>query len=271
MHSDRGRYTADGTVKRGSSGTADFTKCDRGSFFGRTGGFADDVTESEGEDVHRDNGGPYGSSGQDRNDDAGSGTHYGKDSGTNGHTFETAEKPHGRKRRKDHQRRDQQRPHQVHRQYDDDGDDHSDQQIIAVGRGSGGLGESLIEGHSKDLVVKQDKDRHDKQGKDRAEEHFPFRQCQDGSGSEKRAAHITGQVRACGKNIHDQVADRHRPDRDHGNGRVSLDLRILARMEKQHSADHGHRQHQQHLIGKVQHRGNGHSSESDMRKPVPDK
>ena len=155
-------------------------------------------------------------------------------------------------------------------QNDDDGNDDGDQQVIAVGGGAGGFGKCFIKSDSKDLIVKQDKDRGDQQRQHRAEDHFPFGQRKDRCRAEKRTADISRKVRICREDIHDQITDRHGPDGDHGDRSISLDLRILSGAEKQDRADDGDRKHQQHLIGQSKYRGNGHSAESNVGKAVSD-
>ena len=239
-------------------------------FFGGAGELACQGAEGEGQDVYRYDGGAYRGAGEDGNDDPGGGAGDGDDRRKDRHAFEAAEQPHGRKGREDHQRGDQQGADQVHRQDDNDGDDDRDQQIIAVRGDPGGLGEGFIKGHGENLMIKEDEDQHHERGKHSTQDHFAFGERQDGSGTEQGAAHIPGKVRRCGENVHDQVAQRHRPDGDHGNGRVAFDLGVLPGPQQQDRGKDRDRQHQQHFVGQVENRRDGHGAEGHMRKAVPD-
>lgn len=84
-------YFSSGTVPPGNEGN-----CPLISFPGGAGDFADDKTERESNNIHRDDGGTDRSSGKDRDNDAGCRADHRDNRGTNRHALEAAEKPHGR-------------------------------------------------------------------------------------------------------------------------------------------------------------------------------
>lgn len=94
--------------------------------------------------------------------------------GTNSHGPEVLKNAHGGQRRKDHQRGDQQRADQIHRQHDHYGDDDGDQQIVQVSLCPHRLGKILVKGHGKNFVVIEQKHRHDHHGQSRAQPDLAF-------------------------------------------------------------------------------------------------
>ena len=83
-------------------------------------------------------------------------------------------KAHGGQRREDHQRGDQQRADQIHRQHDDHSNDDGEQQIVQVCLCPHRLGKVFVKGHGKDLVVIEQKRRHDHHGQSRTQPDLAF-------------------------------------------------------------------------------------------------
>lgn len=164
-------------------------------FLRRAGHLSDDKADRECRNVYSNDGRAHRRPGEDGDNDPRGRADHRDDRGTDRHAFEASEQPHRGKRGEDHQSGYQQRPDQVHRQYDDNSGNDGDQQVVAVYRCPGRFRERFIKGHSEDLVVKKDKDQHHQSGKDRAQDHFPFVQRQDRCRTEKCTAHITGEVR----------------------------------------------------------------------------
>ena len=148
--------------------------------------------------------------------------------------------------------------HKVHRQHDDDRNDDGDQQVAKPRLRAGRPCETLVKGHGKDLIVKQDEHRHDQHRHSHAQPYLCGRQRQNGGGAEQRAAHIAGKIGRGGENVHQKIADGKRPHRDHGDGGVALDFRVLPCTQKRYCTDNRNDHHQRHFIGDLQHGGNAH-------------
>ena len=117
--------------------------------------------------------------------------------------------------------------HKVHRQHDDDRNDDGDQQVAKPRLRAGRPCETLVKGHGKDLIVKQYEHRHDQHRHSHAQPYFYGGQRQNGGGAEQRAAHIARKIGRGGKNVHQKIPNSQCSHRDHGDGGVALDLRIL--------------------------------------------
>ena len=69
------------------------------------------------------------------------------------HRAEAAEHPHGRQGGENDERGDEERPHQLHGQDDDDTADRRDEEVISADTDARGGGKALVEGHGEDLMV----------------------------------------------------------------------------------------------------------------------
>lgn len=183
--------------------------------------------QTESTDLNGDDGGAYRRTGENGHQNAEQGTENRKDCSADGHAAKALEHPHGGQRREDHQCGDQPGTHKVHRQHDDDRNDDGDQQVVKTRPRAGRPCEALVKGHGEDLIVKQNEYRHDQHRHSRAQPYLYGGQRQDGGGTEQRAAHIAGKIGRGGENVHQKIANGKRPHRDHGNGGVTLDFRVL--------------------------------------------
>ena len=205
--------------------------------------------QTESADLNGDDGGAYRRTGENGRQNAEQRTENRKDCRADGHAAKALEHPHGGQRREDHQCGDQQGTHKVHRQHDDDRNDDGDQQVVKTCLRAGRPCEALVKGHGKDLIVKQDEHRHDQHRHSHAQPYLCGGQRQNGGGAEQRAAHIARKIGRGGENVHQKIADGKCPHRDHGDGVVALDFRILPCMQKRYCIDNRNDHHQRHFIG----------------------
>ena len=70
--------------------------------------------------------------------------------------------------------------------------------------------------------------------------------------------------------MHQQVAHRQGAHREHRDGRVALQAGPLAPPQQQDGRRHRDRQHQQHLVGELEHRGDGQRPEGHVGQAVAD-
>ena len=232
-------------------------------------GHSDGAAREEGHKIDGDDGGADGRGEPDGKEQAQEGAHDGKSCGKDGHFLKTLKEPHSRKRRKDDKRRNEQRPHEIHREHDDDGDDGGDHEVVKLRPDARGLVKGLVEGDGKDLVIQEYKDDDDGSGQSHAHPKIKWSEFENGGRAEQRRADVARDIGRAGK-IVDEIADRESRDGDEGELRVTVDLCAAAGAQEQHGCQDGDGQDDEHLIGDP---GNGcdcHRPERDAREAVAD-
>ena len=120
-------------------------------------------------------------------------------------------------------------------------------------------------------MIKYCKQCHNNNRHHHTQPHLSCGQSQNRCRTKQAAAHISGNIRTCGKNIHQQIANCQGSNRNHSDCRISFDLCTLSCTKKQHRTDHSYRHDKQHIVAEIQHRCNSHSSECHMGQSVPNK
>ena len=224
-----------------------------------------------GEDVGGDDGGADGGIEEDGGEDPEDGADDGEDPGADSHAEKGAVHPHRRQRREDQERGDKERADQIHREDDDDGGNDGDEEVVKPDANAARLGERRVKGDGEQPAVKQHERRENKDGKDDAERDLRARKGQDGGGTEERGTDVPRHVPGGGKEVEQEITERHRADREHRDGGVAARLFVFPGAKEEDRAQDGDRQHEEHLIGKMEHGGNGERAEGGMGQPVPDK
>ena len=164
--------------------------------------------------------------------------------------LEALEQAHCRKRRKNNERRNQQRSHEVHRNYDDHRNDDRDKQIVNIGVCARCGGKVLVKGDGEYFVVEQNEHRNNDDRNDYAEVDLAFAEREYRKRAEQSRAHIARNISGLREHIeiHQKIAYRERSYRNHSKRRVALDLGVLACPKQKNSADYCDGHYYKHIV-----------------------